>query len=269
MRQTLTGNDNVTSARTPRPMISSKFGFVPDWHVPQQVKAFVTHRCCGVSQGSYESFNLGDHVGDDQQHVDRNRETLIDELNLPHAPNWLQQVHGNKVVNGHTIVRNPVADAIFTDRPNTVCAILTADCLPILMCSQDGLEVAAVHAGWKGLLTDVIAATIEKFSVPRETISAYIGPAISARNYEVGIELRDKFIAADTNYESAFLPNAESAPGKRQMALATVAEMQLMKLGLVDIAASNICTFEKQTHYYSYRRDGVSGRFASLIWRSE
>ena len=249
-------------------MTNIALGYEPGWLLPPNVNAFVTFRHPGASRDPYDSFNLGDHVGDDPKRVEKNRQTLVEQLNLPQPPNWLQQVHGRNVVDGNIRTTTPVADGIYTDSPNIVCAVLTADCLPILLCSKDGTEISAVHAGWKGLLNGVISAALEKFYTPREDILAYIGPGISMRNYQVGVELRDKFITADTRYGAAFRQCENLPVGKLYLGLAQIAKMQLAHIGLNNIVDSDICTFDQASDFYSYRRDDICGRFASLIWRS-
>lgn len=250
------------------PPAKSSLGFVPDWRIPEQIGAFITYRHGGESDGPYDSFNLGDHVGDNEQSVAGNRRQLIAALELPQSPNWLQQVHGRNVFDAHSATKNPPADAVYGNQQNTVCAILTADCLPILLCSNDGLELAAVHAGWKGLLAGVISTTVEKFHAPHREITAYIGPAISATHYQVGLELRDEFISINRNYEIAFHEGQEKSAGRAYLDLAKIATMQLEHAGLINVTNSCLCTYQQSDRFYSYRRDGVCGRFASLIWRN-
>jgi len=236
---------------------------VPQWELAPGVKAVVTQRHDGSSSQPFNSFNLGDHVGDIPERVAENRQRLVSQLQLPYSPTWLRQTHGNNVVDAGRVECDTEADAIFAAKPGLICAVLTADCLPILLASDDGLEIAAIHAGWKGLLAEVIAAAIGKFRAPKHKISAWLGPCISKRHYQVGPELRDKFILADRAYASAF----EELNSRLYMALADVASVQLENIGVREIVNCKICTFQRSDEFYSYRRDGVTGRFASLIWR--
>jgi polyphenol oxidase len=236
---------------------------VPDWPAPPQVRALITTRAGGASRSAYAGLNLGLHTGDDIEAVTRNRASLRQWL--PAEPLWLRQVHGTKVVEADTAEGNPEADAALAHRPGTVCAALTADCLPLLLCDQAGTMVAAVHAGWRGLCSGVIEQTLQAMDRSPMDVLAYLGPAIGPEAYEVGAEVREAFIAADPGdaTESAFAPGA---PGKFYADLYALARRRLARGGVARIYGGGYCTYTERERFFSYRRDGVTGRMASLIW---
>ncbi|GAB6067126.1 peptidoglycan editing factor PgeF [Methylothermus subterraneus] len=233
----------------------------PDWPAPSRVKAAVTLRTGGVSQGPFSSWNLAAHVGDDPEAVARNRQILRERLDLPAEPIWLAQRHGNRVVAADAAHSGPPpADASFTASPNVVCAVLTADCLPILL--TDGHTVAAVHAGWRGILAGIIEQAI---ALPawRRTPIAWLGPAIGPEVFEVGQAVRDAFVNKNPSLKSAFCPRAD-----RYVAdLYALAKRLLNQGGVRAIYGGGFCTY-RDARFFSYRRDGACGRMASLIWRS-
>lgn len=233
----------------------------PDWPAPQGVKAAVTLRFGGVSQDPYASWNLATHVGDDPQAVALNRKILQEQLKLPSEPLWLKQTHGDRVVAADACYAvPPVADASFASSPNTVCAVLTADCLPILL--TDGHTVAAVHAGWRGILAGIIEQALSVPSWQRRPM-AWLGPAIGPDAFEVGPEIRDAFLARCPDFAAAFY-----AHGKRYLAdLYGLAKLILKAHGVDAIYGGDFCTYREPQRFFSYRRDGVCGRMASLIWR--
>jgi YfiH family protein len=241
---------------------------VPDWPAPPRVRAFVTTRQLpGNSQPPYDAFNLGLRTGEDPSFARANRELLVRAFSLPSAPRWLQQVHGNQVAvfdadrepNG----AEPQADAAITRAPGVVLAILTADCLPILLCAGDGSEIAAVHAGWRGLAAGVIEACIGTMRAPATKLMAWLGPAIGPASYEVGDEVRAAFVAYSHDAGTAFAP---TRPGHWHCDLYTLARQRLHALGVASVHGGGLDTYAGQ-RFYSYRRDGArSGRFASLIW---
>lgn len=238
---------------------------IPDWPAPPNVHARVTTRAGGVSVGPYASFNLGDHVGDDPTAVAANR-TVLRQL-VPAEPIWLNQVHGIRCVDA-AAVRDTEADASFTRAPNTVCAVLTADCLPLLLCNKGGTVVAAAHAGWRGLAAGVIEAAVAAMGVPAESLLTWLGPAIGPDHFEVGGEVRELFMAHDAAAAEAFRPRPN---GKWLCDIYALARQRLAGLGVRrsfggNEAGAGFCTVRERERFYSYRRDGTTGRFASLIW---
>ena len=238
---------------------------VPDWPAPPNVRALITTRVGGTSSGAYASFNLGAGSGDDMEVVARNRACL--RLWLPAEPVWLRQVHGNAVVAADGADGVPEADAAFARRPGSVCAVLTADCLPVLLCDEGGTVVAAAHAGWRGLCAGVLEQTLRAMDKPPATLLAYLGPAIGPAAFEVGAEVRAAFLAADAGSEqevaSAFAPGK---PGKFYADLYALARQRLAHFGVHRIYGGGYCTHGERERFYSYRRDGATGRMASLIW---
>ena len=241
-------------------------GISPDWPAPGNVHAWSTFRAGGVSEAPYDQLNLADHVGDDKHAVSRNRQLLKQSLALPAEPCWLEQVHGIDVIEASTAMENSVADGSFTSKPGCVCVVMTADCLPVLLCDKQGTVIAAVHAGWRGLLQGVIPAAVEKLQVQNDQILAWLGPAIGPQSFEVGREVKEAFLDADLNNGGAFLP---STAGHFVANLYQLAELQLKRLGINDVYGQKWCTYQDKAHYFSYRRDGVTGRMASLIWLTD
>lgn len=236
---------------------------IPDWPAPVAVRAVTTTRHGGASLPPYDSLNLGDHVGDQAEAVRENRRRLREMRQLPGEPVWLKQVHGVAVVDAAAVHGVPEADASFTSHPNIVCAVMTADCLPLLFCNRQGTVVAAAHAGWRGLLDGVIEATVLRMGVAARDLLVWLGPAIGPGAFEVGDEVRDAFIAHHAAAAEAFLP---SANGRWLADLYQLARQRLNKLGIDAIHGGHWCTCSDSARFYSYRRDGVTGRMASLIW---
>jgi hypothetical protein len=234
---------------------------IPDWPVPANVRALVTTRHGGVSTGHYASLNLGDHVGDDPAAVAANRRLL--RAQLPAEPVWLKQVHGTRCIAAATAAPNSEADAAFARSPGVVCAVLTADCLPILLCDDAGTVVAAAHAGWRGLAAGVIESTVAALDVPGARLLAWLGPAIGPQHFEVGGEVRETFLAHDPKAQQAFVALAD---GKWLCDIYRLAAQRLAALGVCRITSADFCTVRDARHFYSYRRDGATGRMASLIW---
>lgn len=223
----------------------------------------MTLRNGGVSVGGYASLNPADHVGDDPQAVAANRAIIRDSLQLPSEPVWLRQVHGVVVVNADQVEGLPEADASFTDKIGTVCAVLTADCLPVLFCGDGGRVLAAAHAGWRGLRAGIVKQTLAAMNCGE--VSIWLGPAIGPKHFEVGDEVREAFLADDAKAAAAF---RHHAPGKWLADIYQLARMQLAELGIDNIHGGGLCTVADSGRFYSYRRDGVAtGRMASLIWR--
>jgi hypothetical protein len=246
---------------------------VPEWNAPPNVRALVTTRYGGASGGAYAGLNLGDHVGDDPALVAQNRAAL--RAMLPAEPVWLRQVHGVAVaVADADAVSEPVeADASVARRPGKVCAVLTADCLPLLLCDDAGTVVAAAHAGWRGLAAGVIECTVRSMGVAPASLIAYLGPAIGPAAFEVGDEVRQTFVAADPAAQQAFTRHSalstQHSPLSTQKWLADIyllARQRLQSLGVDRIHGGGYCTHNDPQRFYSYRRDGATGRMASLIW---
>lgn len=238
----------------------------PEWPAPPNVKCLVTTRSGGVSRAPYDGFNLALHVGDDPKAVAANRQRLCGEL--PAAPLWLEQVHGVDVVDialrGGACESVPVADASLARTPGRVCVVMTADCLPVLLCDVRGTVVAAVHAGWRGLAAGVLESTVSAMGVPSDDLLAWLGPGIGPDAFEVGDEVRAQFVAADASAARAF--RAGERAGKWRADLYQLAQNRLNQAGVEQIYGGGLCTFSDADRFYSYRRDGVTGRFASLIW---
>jgi len=242
--------------------------FEADWPAPPRVRALSTFRGGigngGMSQAPFGEFNLGDHVGDDPRAVAENRRRLKAWAGLPAEPSWLAQVHGTTVVDLDQPGPHGVADAAVARGKGKVCAILTADCLPIVLTSDLGDRVAAAHAGWRGLALGVIEETVRAMGTRADRLLAWLGPAIGPRHFEVGAEVREAFVNADEEAARAFTPNLR---GRFMADLPALARRRLEKLGVSRIYGGGECTFARTDRYYSYRRDGTTGRQATLIWR--
>lgn len=234
----------------------------PEWPAPASVRALSTLRADGVSAAPYHALNLGNHVGDDTQLVSENRRRLADAAALPAMPHWLQQVHGTQVVSLDDETPQATGDAAYTTRRDRVCAVMTADCLPVLFCSTQGDEVAAAHAGWRGLQAGVLEQTLAQFHSPADNIMAWLGPAIGPQQFEVGGEVREAFMAHDPTASSAFAPRG----GKFLADIYQLARQRLQAAGVTRIYGGDLCTVSDPRKFFSYRRDGVTGRMATLIW---
>ncbi len=235
---------------------------IPDWPAPQRVRACSTTRQGGHSVAPWNSLNPAAHVGDTPAHVMHNRQHIAETLALSAMPQWLDQVHGNAVVRLPAASVLPQADAAITRESGVVCAIMTADCLPVLFCSKDGSEVAAAHAGWRGLCNGVLEQTLAQFHCPASEVYAWLGPAIGPNAFEVGAEVRQAFMAHDACAEAAFRP----AGGKYFADIWLLAEQRLVNAGVTSVSGSRRCTFTEEHDFFSFRRDGVTGRMATLIW---
>lgn len=234
---------------------------VPDWPAPKGVRALSTTRFGGVSQPPYDSLNLGDHVGDSPVHVAENRARVA--AHLPAPPLWLSQVHGVRVVDTALAADGEPADAAFARTRGRVCAVMTADCLPVLFCHQGGQVVAAAHAGWRGLAGGVLEATLAAMAVPGDEVMAWLGPAIGPNAFEVGEEVRAAFVASHPAAASAFVARTE---GKWLADLYVLARLRLRECGVAAIYGGDRCTLTEAEHFFSHRRDRLTGRMASLIW---
>jgi len=244
-------------------MSISQHCLIPDWPAPANVKSLQTTRNGGTSVGPYSSFNLGSHVGDNPLTVARNR-MLLNTL-CPSEPVWLNQVHGISVADAGHAGCLPEADAIISSHRGAVCVVMTADCLPILLCDESGSVVGAAHAGWRGLCDGVIEATVGAMKVPAPTLMAWLGPAIGPAKFEVGDEVRTAFVMKHPQAVAAFVPGGN---GKWLADLYQLARLRLHALGITRIYGGDRCTYSDPERFYSYRRDGVTGRMATFIWLS-
>ena len=235
--------------------------YVPEWKIPANVRALQTTRNGGVSIAPWASFNLGDHVGDAPESVAANRVLL--RAGLPGDPFWLRQVHGTVAVDVDFRPKINEGDAALSRLPGNVCAVMTADCLPVLFCDRDGSVVAAAHAGWRGLLAGVLESTVAAMRVDAANILAWLGPAIGPECFEVGGEVREAFVAADSDAGLAFTP----VHGDKWLCdIYLLARQRLQRSGVSAISGGESCTVSEPGRFFSYRRDGVTGRMASLIW---
>jgi len=236
-----------------------------DWPAPGGVRAVSTTRQGGFSQPPFAGFNLGAHVGDDPGAVAANRAWLVEHWALPRPPAWLSQVHGTRVVEltGDEGAAPLQVDAAWTRVPGVVCAVMTADCLPVLLCDESGTRVAAAHAGWRGLSAGVLEATVAALGSPGRLL-AWLGPAIGPSAFEVGEDVRTAFVADDQAAAAAFR-NAD-VPGKYFADIYRLADLRLRRAGVTRIFGGGACTSREVDRFFSFRRDGVTGRMASLIW---
>ncbi|MCG5512195.1 peptidoglycan editing factor PgeF [Ectothiorhodospira shaposhnikovii] len=239
---------------------------VPVWPAPSAVRSMTTTRLGGVSRPPFDSFNLGLHNGDDPEAALQNRRLLRRHLALPREPCWLQQVHGARVVDAGRCGDRPEADAVVAFAPGLPCVVMTADCLPVLFCDRAGTRVGAAHAGWRGLIAGVLEATVEALDCPPGELMAWLGPCIGPDAFEVGDEVRAAFLRHDPGHREAFVPS----PAGRWLAdLRALARRRLSARGVRDMTAETACTFSDARRFYSYRRDGDTGRMASLIWLAD
>ncbi|TQV71206.1 peptidoglycan editing factor PgeF [Exilibacterium tricleocarpae] len=245
---------------------------VPDWPAPASVQARITTRAGGYSRVPYDSNNLGLHVGDDPVPVGKNRAALTLDCDLE-AIQWLRQVHGTDVCEARPGEGEQTADGCFTRATGLACSVLTADCLPVLVCDRRGTQVAALHAGWRGLAGGIIASGLATFDTAPAGLMAYLGPAIGPAHFEVGGEVREAFMAAARNpaqrraAAAAFTP-ARARRGHYFADLYALARAELTALGVGEVYGGGDCTFAQSQRFYSYRRDGITGRMASLVWLS-
>ncbi len=238
---------------------------LPDWPAPANIHARITTRQTpGVSLPPRDRCNLGDRCGDDANAVAKNRASLVELLQLPATPLWLRQVHGTTVADACTSTGEPEADAAIARRCDVVLAVLTADCLPVLFCTDDGSAIAVAHAGWRGLASGVLEATVARLDSDPAKIMAWLGPTIGAASYEVGEEVRQAFIERNAHSVVAFMP---TRPGHWHCDLAALARMRLTSIGVGQTSGGGFDT-RSDPRFYSYRNDPQTGRFASLLWRS-
>jgi len=233
----------------------------PDWPVPPRVRALVTTRSGGISSGPYASFNLGDHVGDDPAAVAHNRALLAEHL--PSEPLWLRQVHGIAVADSRQHRAGCEADAAVTRDAGSVLAVLTADCLPVFLADDAGEAVGIAHAGWRGLAAGVVERTVDALGVEPARVIACLGPAIGPEAFEVGDDVRNAFLRDNPEAAAAFIPRST---GKWLADLYALARMRLARIGVTRVHGGGLCTFSDAVRFFSHRRNGVTGRMASLIW---
>ena len=237
--------------------------FIPDWPAPSHIKSMQTLRTGGKSEGKYNSFNLATHVNDDLNAVHLNRDLLSQYL--PSSPYWLNQTHSVDVLKLPSPTLN--GDTSYTIEKNTICVVQTADCLPLLVTNLEGTIVAAIHAGWRGLLHGVIENTIEKMNISPNDLLVWLGPAISQKHFEVGFDVKNSFCEKHKEAEKAFHLISEQ---KWLADIYTLAKIRLNLCGVNQIYGGSVsddyCTFANEVGYFSYRRDGITGRMASLIW---
>jgi polyphenol oxidase len=239
----------------------NKHWLQPEWPAPANIHAATTLRTGGISQGVYTSLNPATHVGDNPESVSKNRQIIKTLLNLPSEPIWLNQIHSNRAVKAIATDTPQQADASYTDQSNVVCVVMTADCLPLLVCSADGSEIAAIHAGWRGLLDGVIDNTIA--ALQNRDVLVWLGPTIGSERFEVGNEVRAAYVAKSAKYASAFNQQSDT---KWLADIYQLARINLAFLGITKIYGGDFCTVTDEKRFYSYRRDKVTGRMATLIW---
>ena len=245
-------------------------GITPQWPAPPNVRSYISTRAGGVSLPPYASNNLGLHVGDNPEHVAANRAQLSALLGLPKAPQWLAQIHGVKVINAKAdgVVRT--ADGSYSNQIGQACLVMTADCLPVLLCDKQGSQVAALHCGWRSLANGICARGLQKFSAKREDVLAYLGPAIAQPHFEVGVDVLEAFFKAARSQEHAEQIAAAFVSAQRPLHfyadIYALARAEFTALGVTSIYGGGDCTYGDASRFYSYRRDKITGRMASLIW---
>lgn len=244
---------------------------IPEWPAPPNVKAAISTRLGGRSEKPYNTNNMGLHVGDRVDTVLANRESLLGELGLKRPPQWLEQIHGTRIVGAQSdnVVRT--ADGCYSREPGLACTVMTADCLPVLICDRGGAQVAAVHAGWRGLAKGILAEAVKTFSCEARQLLVYLGPAISGVHFEVGIEVLETFFEAARAPAQLEAVSAAFRPSERPLHfyadIYALARADLAELGVKAVYGGDACTYGEHERFFSYRRDGQTGRMVSLIWR--
>lgn len=242
---------------------------IPAWPAPKHIRAYTTLRSPGESVNHYSAYNLATHVGDHHEHVVQNRYHLAQYANLPNDPIWLNQTHSSIAIDLDNITRDSImtADASHTRKINTICAVMTADCLPMLVTNEEGTEVAAIHAGWQGLSKGVIENTLSVLTSAPESLLIWLGPSIQKENYEVGEEVYHAFLEEHdlSEIDAAFTKRADN---KWHADIPLLAVQRLIRYGVkkTHIYLSQQCTYAHSQDYFSFRRDGITGRMASLIF---
>ena len=243
-------------------MTGIKHWLVPDWPAPANIHAATTLRTGGVSLGTFSSLNPATHVSDDNERARQNRQIIRVMLELPAEPVWLEQIHSNRAVKAVKTAIVEQADASYSNESGVVCAVMTADCLPLLVCSTDGAQIAAIHAGWRGLLAGVITNTV--VAMQQQDLLVWLGPAIGPDCFEVGPEVREAFLEKSASFNDAF---KQQGNGKWLADIYQLARIELAALGIVNVYGGTHCTFTEHERFYSYRRESQTGRMATLIWR--
>lgn len=237
----------------------------PIWPAPKNIHCVTATRVGGYSHNEYDALNLGGHVQDDFNNVEKNRNLIKEELQLPNEPVWLEQIHGSKVLElGNSMPVNNIADAAYTRESSVVCAVLTADCLPVAFCDQAGKHIAVAHAGWRGLLNGVLENTLKTMPIANEEIICWLGPAIGPNKFEVGGEVLEKFTSVNEVHKNAFI---EKCNGKYLADIYQLAKNILAKSNVIKVFGGEHCTYSESDTFYSYRRNGETGRMATLIWK--
>lgn len=241
----------------------------PDWPAPVPVLAAVSTRTGGVSQSPWDSFNPADHVGDDSVCVAENRRLLVSDLDLPTEPQWLTQVHGSRCLPIAAVVPEALeADALYTDVPDIPLAILTADCLPVFLCDAQGREIGLAHAGWRGLVAGVLESTLAHFRSEPDRIVAWLGPAIGPAAFQVGEDVREAFLNAagsEAHRQTVSAAFQVDAEGRFRADLYALARQRLIAAGVQTVHGGGCCTWQEGERFFSYRREGVTGRMVSLM----
>lgn len=253
--------------------LNSEQLILPDWPAPQNITAFTTTRMGGFSQAPYDGLNMGFHVGDDVALLEKNYQqlqtTLGEQVNIP----WMKQVHGVEVLKAEEVNSQvSEADAMYTQKTDQACAVLTADCLPVVLCNKAGTEIAVAHAGWKGLVAGIISKTIEQFDDEPENILVWLGPAIGQTAFEVGVEVQEKFVENFASFAPAPLIEqafdvSKTHADKRFADLYALARIECLARGVKNIYGGGLCTYN-DPRFYSYRRENITGRMATAIVRS-
>lgn len=244
-------------------MLLNKMTWIkPEWPVASNIHAAVTLRTGGLSAGAFESMNPALHVNDNAETVLKNRQIISQMLNLPSEPVWLEQIHSNRIICADKSLPLEQADASYTDQAEVVCVVMTADCLPILLANRDGVEIAAIHAGWRGLLSGVISNSVARFNSGQ--VIAWLGPAIGPDRFEVGNEVKSAFITKSDKFKTAF---KQISQDKYLADIYQLAKMELAMLGINQVYGGGFCTVTDEQRFYSYRRNGETGRMATMIWR--
>ncbi|MDH4273695.1 MAG: peptidoglycan editing factor PgeF [Gammaproteobacteria bacterium] len=247
-------------------MRRSESWLVPDWPAPARVRAISTTRQGGFSAAPYDSLNFGDHVGDTVDCVQKNRQWLIQTLQLKRTPLWLRQVHGTDIAQYQAHAAGCEADAALSTHTAEPCVVMTADCLPVLLCDRAGSVVAVAHAGWRGLLNGVIESTVDAMRRDGAEVLAWLGPAIGPQHFEVGDEVYQAFVAARPESGAAF---RAGRAGHWYADIFELAREALLRRGVTAVYGGGVCTYADKARFFSFRRDGVTGRMASMIWLAE
>jgi polyphenol oxidase len=243
------------------PYLLKKKYLIPDWPAPSNISCCTTLRIGGHSSPPYGHFNLGAHVGDDITQVNKNRQQLMQDWQLKHTPVWLQQTHSDVVVDLDQAQPNLIADASFTRQTNKTCVVMTADCLPILLCDRHGSTIAAIHAGWRGLLAGIISRTVSAMPVAPKQLMVWLGPAIGPDAFIVNQEIKNNFCRTNQRNEQAFTTMGNNIHAD----LYSLAKIELNSCGITAIHGGRYCTFKQENDFYSYRRANITGRMATLI----